>query len=280
MKALFISLLILSIIGCSSKKKIIDKGDYYVNNQFTALGQNERIQFLVFHYTVSDYADALNTLTKGPVSSHYLISEHPRIKNLKPIILQLVPEQKRAWHAGVSSWHGRNNINDTSIGIEIVNKGFIEQSDGRYWYPYTESQINALTALAKDIIKRNNIPPENIIGHSDIAPLRKQDPGWLFPWKKLSHMGIGAWPDEATVKRYLADRPINTPASVQEIQQALLEYGYSETPQSGVLDEETRQIIRVFQMHFRPADINGNPDAETEAIAKSLVEKYRKNKKQ
>nr|WP_314263198.1 N-acetylmuramoyl-L-alanine amidase [uncultured Moellerella sp.] len=278
MKALLISLLMLFTVGCSSKKNIINKGEYYINNQFTASGQNERIRFLIFHYTASDYTESLEKLTKGQVSAHYLLPQHPQTKNNKPIILQLVPEQKRAWHAGVSYWQGRNNINDTSIGIEIVNKGFTEQSDGRFWYPYTESQINALTALAKDIIKRNHIPPENILGHSDIAPLRKQDPGWLFPWKRLSQVGIGAWPDEATVTRYLAGRAPNSPASVLEIQQTLQLYGYSEIPQSAILDNETRQTIRAFQMHFRPANISGNPDAETEAIAKALVEKYRNNK--
>ncbi len=278
MKALLISLLILFTVGCASKKNIVNKGEYYINDQFTASGQNERIRFLIFHYTASDYTESLEQLTKGQVSAHYLLPQYPQTKNKKPIILQLVPEKKRAWHAGVSYWQGRNNINDTSIGIEIVNKGFTEQSDGRYWYPYTESQINALTALAKDIIKRNHIPPENILGHSDIAPLRKQDPGWLFPWKRLSQVGIGAWPDETTVTRYLAGRTANSPASVLEIQQALQLYGYSEIPQSAILDDETRQTIRAFQMHFRPTDISGNPDAETEAIAKALVEKYRSNK--
>ncbi|WP_145594431.1 peptidoglycan-binding domain-containing protein, partial [Yersinia aleksiciae] len=107
-----------------------------------------------------------------------------------------------------------------------------------------------------------------------IAPLRKSDPGPLFPWKRLAEQGIGAWPDEATVTKYIDGRNIYDMASVATIQQTLARYGYK-IPQTGILDDETRQVIKVFQMHFRALDFSGVPDVETEAIALALVEKYR-----
>ncbi len=230
------------------------------------------------HYTALDDAASLKALTKGNVSAHYLVNSLPEMRDYKPVILQLVPEEKRAWHAGISSWNGRGNINDTSIGIEIVNPGFTQGMLGdKIWYPFNDKQMDAIALLAKDIIVRNKIDPDNVLGHSDIAPLRKQDPGRLFPWKKLALMGIGAWPDDSTVNKYLAGRDKYSPGDVLEIQKSLKKYGYDKIPQSGVLDEETRTTISAFQMHFRQDDIAGNADAETEAIAKALVEKYRQS---
>lgn len=114
-----------------------------------------------------------------------------------------------------------------------------------------------------------------MLGHSDIAPLRKQDPGKLFPWARLAATGIGAWPDQSTVSKYLAGRSPTSPTEVSTIQALLKQYGYDQIPQNGMLDEETRKTSAAFQMHFRPADIRGNADAETEAIARALNEKYR-----
>ena len=192
------------------------------------------------------------------------------------MVIQLVNENRRAWHAGVSSWNGRSNLNDTSIGIEIVNPGYTDDILGRRtWYPYSEKQIATVALVVKDIIDRYQIAPVNVVGHSDIAPLRKQDPRKLFPWARLADMGIGAWPDQSTVIKYLAGRSPSSPTEVSTIQALLKQYGYDQIPQNGMLDEETRKTIAVFQMHFRPADIRGNADAETEAIARALNEKYR-----
>ncbi|WP_119712252.1 N-acetylmuramoyl-L-alanine amidase [Arsenophonus endosymbiont of Aleurodicus floccissimus] len=276
MRKLFMMLLALMIVGCSSKTPIVDRGNYYIDKSFSSRSQDDRVKFLIFHYTTVNDARSLQILTQAKVSAHYLIPSIPKIKNDKPVIYNFVPEDKRAWHAGLNNWNGRLNLNDSSIGVEIVNKGFTEDILGdKVWYPFNEQQISAIIVLAKDIIKRYNITPDNVLAHSDIAPFRKYDPGKLFPWKRLAELGIGAWPDEMTVKKYLAGRSAYAPASVLVVQKYLQKYGYDKIPQSGELDEETRRTISAFQFHFRPADISGNADAETEAIARALVEKYR-----
>lgn len=269
--------MILLLSGCSTgPTKTEDRGDYYASHAFKASGQNERVQFLVMHYTALDDSRSLDVLTKEQVSAHYLVLKEPESIQGTPVVLQLVDDNKRAWHAGVSNWKGRANLNDTAIGIEIVNPGYTDNTLGqRTWYPYTEKQIAAVAVLAKDIIHRYQIAPDNVLGHSDIAPLRKQDPGKLFPWEQLAAMGIGAWPDRLTVVKYLNGRSPYATADVSVIQALLKAYGYDQIPQNGVLDENTRKTIGAFQMHFRSADIRGNADAETEAIARALLEKYR-----
>ncbi len=271
--------LLLLLAGCSSTQsnkphKLIDRGEYKIDTNNPSVAQNDRVRFLVLHYTATDDAESLRLLTQGNVSAHYLVKTHPDTVGGKPVVLQLVPEEQRAWHAGVSDWQGRNNLNDSSIGIEIVNKGFTEKMLGRTWYPYNESQIKLIERLTKDIVERYHIDPTDVVAHSDIAPLRKSDPGPLFPWKRLAEQGIGAWPDDATVTKYINGREIYDIASVAIIQQALARYGYK-IPQSGTLDDETRQVITAFQMHFRAQDFSGIPDVETEAIALALIEKYR-----
>ena len=131
-----------------------------------------------------------------------------------------------------------------------------------------------MASLAKDIIQRYGITPYNVLGHSDVAPTRKVDPGPLFPWQQLAEQGIGAWPDKQTVQHYLAGRSFAAAGSVSKIQADLASYGYT-IPQTGVNDAATRQAISVFQMHFRPSNYTGVADAETEAIAAALVAKYR-----
>ncbi|HEN3607947.1 TPA: N-acetylmuramoyl-L-alanine amidase [Yersinia enterocolitica] len=279
MRKLLSTGLLLLLAGCSSSHRdnphqLIDRGEYKVDTSTPSIAQNERVRFLVLHYTATDDAESLRLLTQGDVSAHYLVKTHPEILDGKPVVLQLVPESQRAWHAGVSYWQGRNSLNDTSIGIEIVNRGFTERMLRREWYPYNESQIELIERLTKDIVERYNIDPANVVAHSDIAPLRKSDPGPLFPWKRLAEQGIGAWPDDATVTKYIDGRNKNDLASVAIIQQALAHYGY-QIPQSGELDDETSQVIKAFQMHFRAQDFSGVPDVETEAIALALVEKYR-----
>ncbi|CAA2930196.1 N-acetylmuramoyl-L-alanine amidase [Arsenophonus endosymbiont of Bemisia tabaci] len=276
MRKLFMMLLVLMIVSCSSKTPIVDRGNYYIDKSFSSISQDDRVKFLIFHYTTVNDARSLQILTQAKVSAHYLIPSIPKIKNDKPVIYNFVPEDKSAWHAGLSNWNGRLNLNDSSIGVEIVNKGFTEDMLGdKVWYPFNEQQISAIIVLAKDIIKRYNITPHNVLAHSDIAPLRKYDPGKLFPWKRLAELGIGAWPDEMTVRKYLAGRSVYAPASVSVVQKYLQKYGYDKIPQSGELDEETRRTISAFQLHFRRTDISGNADAETEAIARALLEKYR-----
>ncbi|QHB32442.1 N-acetylmuramoyl-L-alanine amidase [Yersinia canariae] len=280
MRKLLSTGLLLLLAGCSSSHRdnphqLIDRGEYKVDTSIPSIAQNARVRFLVLHYTATDDAQSLKILTQdGNVSAHYLVKTQPDSIDGKPVVLQLVPESQRAWHAGVSDWHGRSSLNDTSIGIEIVNRGFTEKMLGRQWYPYNESQIQLIERLTKDIVERYNIDPTDVVAHSDIAPQRKSDPGPLFPWKRLAEQGIGAWPDDATVTKYIDGRNKNHQASVAVIQQALARYGYK-IPQTGELDDETRQVIKAFQMHFRAQDFSGVPDVETEAIALALVEKYR-----
>ena len=233
-----------------------------MDTRHPSVNYDSRVQFVVLHYTSTSLERSLELLTHGPVSSHYLIGDTP------PTIYKLVDENQRAWHAGESQWKGRTWLNSSSIGIEIVNKGFRDTPQGRVWYPYTEGQVQSLIALLKDISTRYKIDPRNIIGHSDIAPLRKLDPGPLFPWKRLAEAGFGIWPNAQAVAREQALYASNVP-SITWFQQQLALLGY-ETPQTGELDVATRHVLSAFQMHFRPALFDGTPDAESAAILKVL----------
>lgn len=280
MKKIALMALIFFITGCVKTQNPPQSGNqiqrtgYLVNIQHPSQSQNERVRFLVLHYTAANDADSMRLLTRGNASAHYLVPSASSPLLRKNTVYQLVAEDKRAWHAGVSEWNGRTNLNDSSIGVEIVNLGYKQNLMEREWYSWDPRQIKLVARLASDIIKRYGITPDNVIGHSDVAPTRKVDPGPLFPWKQLAAEGIGAWPDSATVQQYLAGRARYDAGSVRKIQADLARYGYS-IPQTGIMDATTRQVIAVFQMHFRPMDYSGIADAETEAIAAALVEKYR-----
>lgn len=272
MSKLAVIVLALLITGCSHR--LIDRGEYKVDTNTSAVAQNDRVRFLVLHYTAVDDTASKKILTQGQVSAHYLVLSHPQKKQGKPVVLQLVAEHERAWHAGVSHWQGRNNLNDTSIGVEIVNLGFTKSFFGKKWYPFNEQQIELIEYLTKDIVKRYKIAPTDIVGHSDIAPQRKFDPGPFFPWQRLAKKGVGAWPDDSLVTQYIGNRNKYAITSVSSIQKILAQYGYT-IPQTGKLDTETKRVISAFQMHFRPTNFSGIPDIETEAIAKALVTQYR-----
>ncbi|CCP07281.1 N-acetylmuramoyl-L-alanine amidase [Erwinia amylovora] len=275
MKTLTLAALALLLAGCAGEPRNGgNRPGYLLNSEYPSTSQNERVRFLVLHYTAADDAESLRLLTQGVVSAHYLVPSavDPSIK--RRTVYQLVPEDKRAWHAGVSDWNGRSNLNDSSIGIEIVHPGFIDNSGGRYWYPWDAQQVRLVASLARDVIQRYAITPDNVVAHSDIAPGRKFDPGPLFPWQQLAEQGIGAWPDSTTVQHYLAGRSHFAAGSVRKIQTDLASFGYT-IPQTGIEDEKTRKAIAAFQMHFRPTNFSGVADAETEAIAAALVAKYR-----
>lgn len=280
MKQIALVAVLFFITGCvkthhpPSSGNPVQRTGYRVNAQHPSQNQNERVRFLVLHYTAANDADSMNLLTKGHVSAHYLVPSANNPLLSQDTVYQLVDENKRAWHAGVSAWNGRTNLNDSSVGIEIVNLGYEQKLFERAWYPWDARQINVVARLAGDIIKRYDISPDNVVGHSDVAPTRKVDPGPLFPWKQLADEGIGAWPDSATVQQFLAGRSRYDAGSISKIQADLARYGYS-IPQTGVMDASTRQVIAAFQMHFRPMNYSGMADAETEAIAAALVEKYR-----
>ena len=194
------------------------------------------IDMLVLHYTgMRSGGEAQHRLCDpaARVSAHYLIDE-------AGAVAELVPEHRRAWHAGVSYWRGHRDINARSIGIEIVNPG---HEFGYRAFP--APQIDAVVDLCTQVLSRHSIPARNVVGHSDIAPSRKRDPGELFPWKQLATAGVGMWP-----------APGGTPASAVDTGPLLHTYGYDP-------DADLDCLVAAFQRHFRPAKINGTPDPET-----------------
>lgn len=251
LRALSFALSALLLAGCAEQGLQIDRSHVSRN-------QDSRVQYIIIHYTSESLPGSLRVLTRGEVSAHYLIGDQP------PTVYQLVDENRRAWHAGQSEWQGRTWLNSTSIGIELVNPGYRETPSGKIWYPYPEGQIDALIALLKDISKRQGITPEHILGHSDIAPQRKVDPGPLFPWKKLADAGLIPWPKLGEIARRLGELNGQLPAPGW-FQQQLARHGYA-VPLNGVLDEETRNVIAAFQMRFRPDRFDGEPDLETAAL--------------
>ncbi len=194
---------------------------------------------LVLHYTGMESADdALTRLcdATAQVSAHYLIDEDGGVH-------RLVAEAKRAWHAGLGYWRGNRDINGRSIGIELVNPG---HEFGYRAFP--EPQLQALIDLSRDILDRHAIPARNVVGHSDVAPDRKLDPGELMDWRRLADAGIGFWPDEAAEP---SDDPLRDLAA----------YGY---------DVSARHVISAFQRHFRPARIDGCADPQSCRIIAGL----------
>lgn len=255
MKYLYSLVLFLLLAGCASGPRL--------NTSYPSVNHDNRVQFVILHYTSTSLERSLALLTHGQVSSHYLIGD-----DAGATIYKLVDESQRAWHAGESEWMGRTWLNSSSIGIEIVNPGYRDTPTGRVWYPYSEAQVRSLVVLLKDISKRNGIEPRNIIGHSDIAPMRKLDPGPLFPWKRLADEGLGIWPDAQAVARYQAQYTGQLP-SIGWFQEELARLGYP-TPQTGELDVATRNVLAAFQMRFRASLFDGTPDAQSAAILQAL----------
>lgn len=212
----------------------------------------QAVDILLLHYTgMQSGAAALDRLVDPAVkvSAHYLIEEDGTV-------WRLVPEARRAWHAGVGHWAGATDINARSIGIELVNPGH------EFGYrPFPEAQMAALERLMAGILSRHPIPVHRVLGHSDVAPLRKEDPGELFDWQRLAHAGLALWP---------RGRPRPPDWNMPELQAALARFGYG-VPQSGELDPPTQGVLTAFQRHFRPALINGEPDAECRAILAALL---------
>jgi N-acetylmuramoyl-L-alanine amidase len=212
------------------------------------------IDMLVLHYTgMPSEEGALARLcdADAKVSAHYTIGRDGTV-------YVHVPEERRAWHAGVSHWAGRDRVNDVSIGIELVNPGH------EFGYiPFTDEQIGALIALAREILARHPIPPHRVLGHSDVAPARKTDPGELFPWQRLAEAGVGVWPRlSSPVHGGGAERSEAEGAAI-----ALSRFGYGVPPQ---VDVPLETVIAAFQRHFRPGKIDGLWDAECAALLNDL----------
>ncbi len=208
---------------------------------------------LILHYTGME--SALAALARmcdkaAAVSAHYMIDEDGTIT-------RLVAEEMRAWHAGISSWAGAADLNDRSIGIELVNPGH------EFGYrDFPESQMAALTALAVDIVARHAIPAPRVLGHSDIAPDRKTDPGERFDWPRLARNGIGVWPDPVA--------PAGAVPDAAETRELLGRYGYCVGDGAAGLAE----TVTAFQRHFRPDRVDGVMDAETFARLEILCARH------
>ncbi|MBV9111705.1 MAG: N-acetylmuramoyl-L-alanine amidase [Hyphomicrobiales bacterium] len=220
------------------------------------------VDMLVLHYTGMPHAPgALARLTdpRSQVSCHYLVDKGGEI-------FALVPEERRAWHAGQSSWHGQTDLNSRSIGIEIDHPGH----DGGN-PPFREAQIEAVIALCRHILSRWPIAPARVLAHSDIAPSRKQDPGEHFPWERLHCAGIGHFvrPAPDTGGDILGHGAEG--AKVNELQACLAAYGYA-IEATGVYGEETQSVVAAFQRHFRPGRVDGIADPSTRATLRQLCE--------
>lgn len=227
-----------------------------VSDVATAVNFNERrapVDILLLHYTgMEDGEKAQQWLCaeESQVSCHYIVHEDGRI-------VQMVAEEKRAWHAGAGSWQGREDVNSRSIGIEIVNPGH------EFGYPdFCDAQIAAVIDLCGDIIARCRIEPRNVLAHSDVAPGRKRDPGEKFPWKRLHEAGIGHWIEPAPLAggRFLTLGDGGPP--VEALQEMLSLYGYG-IGRSGEFDRKTGQVVAAFQRHFRPGKVDGVADVST-----------------
>lgn len=211
---------------------------------------------LVLHYTgMPSNAAALDWLCnpRARVSCHYFIRDDG-------LVLQLVPEGRRAWHAGHSFWQGETDLNSASLGIEIANPGH----DGGL-PAFTEAQIAAAIPLCRDLSERFAIPPERVLAHSDIAPRRKRDPGEKFPWARLHREGIGHYVEPAPI-----DGDATPVIEVENVQRMLAHYGY-EIAVRGTDGPATGTVVRAFQRHFRPERVDGIADRSTVATLRALI---------
>jgi N-acetylmuramoyl-L-alanine amidase len=235
-----------------------------VNEVKPSPNQDERLlpaEILLLHYTGMAYtAAAIERLCEpaAKVSSHYVVDEDGNI-------IQLVPEARRAWHAGQSTWEGVGDINSRSIGIEIANPGH------GFGYPdFPEVQVAAVIALCRDIVARHSIRADRVLAHSDVAPQRKLDPGEKFPWERLHRAGVGAWVTPRPIRSSAVLAPGNCGPEVAELQAALRDYGYG-IEATGVYEELTEAVVAAFQRHFRPNCIDGRADESTILTLRALL---------
>jgi len=222
---------------------------------------------LLLHYTgMTSTAAAIGRLCDpaSRVSSHYVVDEDGKV-------LQLVPEARRAWHAGQSSWQGESDINSRSIGIEIANPGH------SFGYPdFPQAQIVAVIALCRDIVTRHRIRADRVLAHSDVAPQRKLDPGEKFPWAELHRAGVGAWIAPSPISPGAGLGPGDCGPEIANLQAALRDYGYG-IAATGVYDELTQAVVMAFQRHFRTDCIDGRADRSTIETLQALLAEEKKS---
>jgi N-acetylmuramoyl-L-alanine amidase len=221
----------------------------------------ETLDMLVLHYTGMERAEAaLDWLCTAAsrVSCHYFVFEDGRI-------VQMVAEDKRAWHAGVSNWRGHSDINSRSIGIEIANPGH------EFGYPpFPEPQMAAVVALCADIVTRRAIAARNVVAHGDVAPGRKRDPGEKFDWARLGAAGVGHWVAPEPVGEGPELHPGDSGAAVRSLQEQLVLYGYG-LAVDGRFGDAMRAVVTAFQRHFRPARVDGAADRSTLMTLERLI---------
>jgi N-acetylmuramoyl-L-alanine amidase len=216
---------------------------------------------LILHYTGLAAGEAAMRLLCDPVaevSSHYLVLEDGGL-------LQLVPESRRAWHAGLGSWGGESDMNDVSIGIEIAHPGHKGGSP-----PYPSAQMATVIALC--ILARHAITPQRVLAHSDIAPYRKIDPGEFFPWAQLAKSGVGHYVAPCPIEEGPRLERGSHGVDVEDLQSMLTSYGY-DLGVTGQFEGDTETIVRAFQRHFRPALVDGSADLSTIGTLRKLVAK-------
>ncbi|MER2264054.1 N-acetylmuramoyl-L-alanine amidase [Methylobacterium oxalidis] len=216
---------------------------------------------LILHYTGMETASgALQRLANplAEVSAHYFVFEDGRV-------VQMVPEGRRAWHAGAAAWKGERDVNSRSIGVEIAHPGHAGGLP-----PYPDAQIEAVIALGRDIAARWRIPPERVLAHSDVAPERKEDPGEVFPWDRLARGGLGHHVPAAPLRdgRFFAQGDAGQP--IEALQAMLGLYGY-DLPVTGLFDARTHAVVTAFQRHFRQARVDGVADASTITTLRDLI---------
>jgi N-acetylmuramoyl-L-alanine amidase len=215
---------------------------------------------IVLHYTGMQTGEAALARLRDPaakVSAHYLVEEDGRV-------FALVPEERRAWHAGKSFWRGETDINARSIGVEIVNPGH------EFGYrPFPDVQIAAVIDLLTDVRSRWSVEDDRLLGHSDVAPDRKEDPGELFPWRRLAEAGHGLWIEPAAAPGPALAEGDDGPG-VFALQAGLTRLGYDSAP-SGRYDANTATIVRAFQRHWRQERVDGVADGETRARLIALL---------
>ena len=232
------------------------------SDNFDERGVDTPIEILVMHYTGMQSGQAALQRLCDPaaeVSSHYLVEEDGRI-------FQLVQEKHRAWHAGIASWRGKRDVNARSIGIEIVNPG---HEFGYREFP--KAQMESVIALSKEILARHEIPARNVIGHSDVAFRRKQDPGELFDWEGLAREEIGLWPIAPHIHEgFPSHQEGDGGEAVRQMQEELVLYGY-DMPVEGLFGPITTMAVVAFQRHFRPTRVDGIWDAECQARLDALL---------
>lgn len=254
-----LAFLVLALLsGCAGPSKPTQP--LQIDTSLNAIAQRSRVDVIVVHYTYASLPRSLSLLTRSMVSSHYVVTDEQ-----PPRIYKLVDETQSAWHAGDSEWYGKTALNARSIGIEIVHPGWEPNLEGRRGPDYPADQISLVAALLQDIAMRHDIAPQNIVGHSDVAPLRKQDPGPTFPWRKLAMQGIGRWFDEEAASAEQARFEQTNLPDATWTQQALNRIGYPIKP-TDEWDPQTQSVLAAFQMHYRPEKVDGVLDAQTAAI--------------